>query len=56
MELPIAGRDAVVAVWAEAWTPLPDVVPYERALSIGFTGPVYVDGDHDGRILVPAAP
>jgi hypothetical protein len=56
MELPIAGRDAVVTAWAEAGTPLPDVVPYERALAIGFTGPIYVDGDHDGRILVPAAP
>jgi hypothetical protein len=56
LDVPLAGRDGVVTAWAEAGTPLPDVVPYEHALAIGFTGPIYVDGDHDGRILVPPAP
>jgi hypothetical protein len=47
------GKDAVVLAWAEAQTPLPDVVPYEHARSIGFTGLVYVDADGDGRVKVP---
>jgi hypothetical protein len=55
-DVPVGGHDAVIIGWAEATTPLPDVVPYERPLSIGFTGPAYVDGDRDGKILVPAAP
>ncbi|HVU03465.1 MAG TPA: CehA/McbA family metallohydrolase [Polyangiaceae bacterium] len=55
-EVRTEGHDSVIVAWAEASTRLPDVVPYENPLSIGFTGPVYVDGDGDGRLLVPPAP
>lgn len=54
--LKVGKTDAVVLAWADADTPLPDVVPYEHALSIGFTGLVYVDADGDGNVVVPPAP
>lgn len=53
LDVPIEGKDHVIIAWADADRPLPDVLPYEHALSIGFTGPVYVDGDGDGSIKVP---
>ncbi|HVW27013.1 MAG TPA: CehA/McbA family metallohydrolase [Polyangiaceae bacterium] len=54
-DVPLDGADRTVLAWAEADTPLPDVVPYDHALSIGFTGLVYVDVDRDGTVVVPAA-
>ncbi|HEX4473504.1 MAG TPA: CehA/McbA family metallohydrolase [Polyangiaceae bacterium] len=53
----VGSSDAVVLAWADANAPLPDVVPYAHALSVGFTGLVYVDADHDGVVKVrPATP
>jgi hypothetical protein len=54
LELPVGESDVVFLAWAEGKKPLPDVVPYEHALSIGFSGLVYVDTDGNGRIKVPA--
>jgi hypothetical protein len=54
VELPF-DRDGVVLAWADADAPLPDVLPYAHARPIGFTGMVYVDGDGDGRVVVPPA-
>jgi len=51
----VGNADAVILAWADAETPLPDVVPYEHPLSIGFTGLVYVDGNGDGAVVVPPA-
>lgn len=45
--------DAVLTVWADADTPLPDVLPYGRARAMGFSGFLYVDADGDGRVLPP---
>jgi len=45
--------DAVLTVWADAETPLPDVLPYGRPRAIGFSGFLYVDADGDGRVLPP---
>lgn len=53
IDVPTEGKDHVLIAWADADRPLPDVVPYDHALSIGFTGPVYIDGDGDGGIKVP---
>lgn len=53
--IPIGRTDATLLAWADADRPLPDVVPYEHALSIGFTGLVYVDGNGDGSVTVPPA-
>ncbi|HEX4336367.1 MAG TPA: CehA/McbA family metallohydrolase [Polyangiaceae bacterium] len=55
VDVPLDGADRTVLAWAEGDTPLPDVVPYDRPLSIGFTGLVYVDTNGDGNIVVPAA-
>lgn len=55
IDIPVEGKDHVLIAWADADRPLPDVLPYDHALSIGFTGPVYVDGDGDGSIKVPPA-
>jgi hypothetical protein len=52
----VGDSDATVLAWADADQPLPDVVPYEHALSIGFTGLVYVDANGDGTVTVPPAP
>jgi hypothetical protein len=49
----VGKKDAVVLAWADADAPLPDVVPYEHALSIGFTGLVFIDGNGDGSVIVP---
>jgi hypothetical protein len=46
-------EDGVILAWADAKTPLPDVLPYPNARAIGFTGLVYVDADGDGRVVVP---
>jgi len=46
--------DAVILAWAEARTPLPDVMPSTDARAIGFSGLVYIDADGDGRVQVPA--
>ena len=54
-KVPVGNADAVILAWADAETPLPDVVPYEHPLSIGFTGLVYVDGNGDGAVVVPPA-
>jgi hypothetical protein len=56
LDVPLDGADRTLIAWAEADAPLPDVVPYEHALAIGFTGPVYVDTNRDGTVVVPAAP
>jgi hypothetical protein len=53
LELPLGKSDTVFLAWAEGKTPLPDVVPYDNALSIGFTSLVYVDVDGDGAVTVP---
>ncbi len=53
--VPIEGQDATILAWADADSPLPDVVPGGHALSVGFTGLVYVDADRDGKIAVPSA-
>ena len=45
-------RDAVVWAWADAETPLPDVLPQANAKPVGFTGLFYVDGDRDGRFTL----
>jgi hypothetical protein len=55
VDVPLDGADRTLLAWAEADAPLPDVVPYEHALSIGFTGLVYVDVNRDGTPLVPPA-
>jgi hypothetical protein len=52
VEVTVGKDDATLLAWAEADTPLPDVVPYEHPLAIGFTGLVYVDGNRDGKVLV----
>jgi hypothetical protein len=50
-------HDATLLAWAEAKTPLPDVLPYPDARAIGFTALSYVDADGDGKItLAPRAP
>ena len=54
LDVPITA-DAVILGWADADAPLPDVLPYEHALAIGFTGLVYVDADRDGKVTVPPA-
>jgi hypothetical protein len=46
-------RDAVLLAWAEGRTPLPDVLPTARAMPVGFTTPIYVDADGDGRVVIP---
>lgn len=52
--LPI-DHDVTLLAWSKGKTPLPDVLPYDRAESIGFTGLVYIDADGDGHItLAPA--
>lgn len=48
--------DAVVMAWAEADAPLPDVLPYAQARSIGFSSPRYIDRDGDGRVVVAPRP
>ncbi|MFO0625802.1 MAG: CehA/McbA family metallohydrolase [Polyangiales bacterium] len=45
--------DAAVLVWVEAQTPLPDVLPYRDARAIGFSSPVWIDADGDGRVRLP---
>ena len=54
LDVPVTA-DSVILAWADAETPLPDVLPYEHALAIGFTGLVYVDADRDGKVTVPPA-
>lgn len=49
-------RDAVVTAWADADTPLPDVMPYPNARAIGFTSPRYIDRDGDGRVTIAPRP
>ena len=56
VELPLGKSDTVFLAWAEGKTPLPDVLPYENARSIGFTGLVYADVDGDGTVIVPPRP
>jgi hypothetical protein len=51
-EVPITA-DAAVVVWVEAQTPLPDVLPYRDARAIGFSSPVWIDADGDGRVRLP---
>ena len=46
-------RDTVLLAWAEGRTPLPDVLPTARAMPMGFTTPIYVDADGDGRVVIP---
>ena len=53
LDVPVDGQDAVLLAWADADARLPDVVPYEHPLSVGFTGLVYVDANHDGKVVVP---
>ena len=55
VDLPVT-TDALVLVWADAQTPLPDVLPYPHAIGLGFTAPVYIDADGDGRIQVGPRP
>jgi hypothetical protein len=55
LDVPLDGADRVLLAWAEAAAPLPDVLPYAHALGIGFTGPVYVDTNRDGMVIVPPA-
>jgi hypothetical protein len=53
-DLDVAIRaDAVIAAWADAETPIPEVLPYPRARAIGFSSFVYIDADGDGRVTVP---
>lgn len=56
VELAVGKSDTVFLAWAEGKTPLPDVVPYENAFSIGFTGLVHVDADGDGAVKVRPRP
>ena len=49
VDLPFV-TDGVLLAWADAQQPLPDVLPYDNARAVGFTGLVYVDADGDGRI------
>jgi hypothetical protein len=51
-EVPITA-DAAVVVWVESQTPLPDVLPYRDARAIGFSSPVWIDADGDGRVRLP---
>lgn len=45
--------DAMLSAWAEATRPLPDVMPYTDARAIGFSGPLWIDHDGDGRVQIP---
>lgn len=47
-------RDVVMLAWSRGKTFLPDVLPYERAESIAFTGLLYVDADGDGDVQLAA--
>ncbi len=49
-------RDVALIAWANGHTPLPDVLPLEHAIPMGFTSPLYVDADGDGRITLPPGP
>jgi len=51
-EVPVSA-DAAVVVWVESQTPLPDVLPYRDARAIGFSSPVWIDADGDGRVRLP---
>ena len=55
LDVPVT-RDALVLAWADARTPLPDVVPYPHAIGLGFTAPVYIDADGDGLIQLGPRP
>ncbi|MEZ4406893.1 MAG: CehA/McbA family metallohydrolase [Polyangiales bacterium] len=46
-------HDAAIGAWAEATTPLPDVLPLRDARAVGFTNPVWVDFDGDGVVRLP---
>ena len=43
-------HDVVMLAWVRGKQPLPDVLPYEHAESVAFTGLVYVDADGDGAV------
>ena len=49
-------HDVTLLAWSKGKTYLPDVLPYDRAESIGFTGLVYVDADGDGTIKLAPPP
>lgn len=49
--LPIT-HDVTLLAWSKGNTPLPDVLPYDHAQAIGFTGLLYVDADGDGEITL----
>jgi hypothetical protein len=51
IELSLVG-DATITAWADADTPLPEVLPYPHARAIGFAGLVYVDLDGDGTVQI----
>jgi len=52
VDIPITD-DAAVLAWVVGDTPLPDVLPLRSARAIGFTTPVWVDADGDGRVRLP---
>lgn len=55
VHIPIA-HDAAVLAWVAGDAPLPDVLPLRSARALGFTSPVWVDADADGRVrLAPRA-
>ncbi|MFO0678648.1 MAG: DUF4147 domain-containing protein [Polyangiaceae bacterium] len=48
-DVPVS-RDVVLFATAESASPLPEILPDPTARSFGFSGPVYVDADGDGRV------
>ncbi len=52
VDIPVS-QDAAVLAWVVGDAPLPDVLPLRAARAIGFTTPVWVDADGDGRVRLP---
>lgn len=52
VDIPIT-QDAAVLAWVMGDAPLPDVLPLRAARALGFTTPVWVDADGDGRVRLP---
>lgn len=55
LTLPVTS-DAVVFALASATAPLPEVLPYPNARSIGISGMLWVDENSDGEVRIPPAP
>lgn len=52
VDIPVS-QDAAVLAWVVGDAPLPDVLPLRAARAIGFTTPVWIDADGDGRVRLP---